>query len=397
MTTLTLIVVLLTLPLGIPVIWFCIQIAAGLLPSRVLSSHSSSGEVRTIVLVPAHNESVYLLPTLRALLNDIDDYTRVLVVADNCTDDTAAVARLEGVEVIERTNTTLFGKGYALDHGIQHLRLNPPQVLVILDADCLPAPGSIQKIAKLAWSAARPVQALYLMDNRGIPTLRGKIATFAWLVKNKVRPRGLNRLHLPCQLTGSGMAFPWHTLQGVCLATGSIVEDMKLGLELTAQGHPPLFSELTVVQSSFPSHEDGIKTQRTRWEHGHLSMLFNEGLPKLFQGVRQGNAALFFLALDMCIPPLALLVLGLSGWTVITGIFWLMSNNPIPFTFSVVYLLLIIFSVIFSWLGFGRTVVNGFELLQVPWYILGKLPVYASYLFRRQAQWIRSKRDNETK
>ena len=397
MTTLTLIVVLLTLLLGIPVIWFCIQIAAGLLPSRVLSSHSSSGEVRTIVLVPAHNESVHLLPTLRTLLNDIDDYTRVLVVADNCTDDTAAVARLEGVEVIERTNTTLFGKGYALDHGIQHLRLNPPQVLVILDADCLPAPGSIQKIAKLAWSAARPVQALYLMDNRGIPTLKGKIATFAWLVKNKVRPRGLNRLHLPCQLTGSGMAFPWHTLQGVCLATGSIVEDMKLGLELTALGHPPLFSELTVVQSSFPSHEDGIKTQRTRWEHGHLSMLFNEGLPKLFQGVRQGNAALFFLALDMCIPPLALLVLGLSGWTVVTGIFWLMSNNPIPFTFSVVYLLLIMFSVIFSWLGFGRTVVNGFELLQVPWYILGKLPVYASYLFRRQAQWIRSKRDNETK
>lgn len=397
MTTLTLIVVLLTLLLGIPVIWFCIQIAAGLLPSHVLSSHSSSGEVRTIVLVPAHNESVHLLPTLRALLNDIDDYTRVLVVADNCTDDTAAVARLEGVEVIERTNTTLFGKGYALDHGIQHLRLNPPQVLVILDADCLPAPGSIQQIAKLAWSAARPVQALYLMDNRGIPTLRGKIATFAWLVKNKVRPRGLNRLHLPCQLTGSGMAFPWHTLQGVCLATGSIVEDMKLGLELTALGHPPLFSELTVVQSSFPSHEDGIKTQRTRWEHGHLSMLFNEGLPKLFQGVRQGNAALFFLALDMCIPPLALLVLGLSGWTVVTGVFWLMSNNPIPFTFSVVYLLLIMFSVIFSWLGFGRTVVNGFELLQVPWYILGKLPVYASYLFRRQAQWIRSKRDNETK
>ena len=397
MTTPTLIAVLLTLLLGIPVIWFCIQIAAGLLPSRVLSSHSSSGEVRTIVLVPAHNESVHLLPTLRALLNDIDDYTRVLVVADNCTDDTAAVARLEGVEVIERTNTTLFGKGYALDHGIQHLRLNPPQVLVILDADCLPAPGSIQKIAKLAWSAARPVQALYLMDNRGIPTLKGKIATFAWLVKNKVRPRGLNRLHLPCQLTGSGMAFPWHTIQGVCLATGSIVEDMKLGLELTALGHPPLFSELTVVQSSFPSHEDGIKTQRTRWEHGHLSMLFNEGLPKLFQGVRQGNAALFFLALDMCIPPLALLVLGLSGWTVVTGVFWLMSNNPIPFTFSVVYLLLIMFSVIFSWLGFGRTVVNGFELLQVPWYILGKLPVYASYLFRRQAQWIRSKRDNETK
>jgi cellulose synthase/poly-beta-1,6-N-acetylglucosamine synthase-like glycosyltransferase len=397
MTIQSFILLALTLLLGIPVIWFFMQIALALLPSRRAKSNAIAGAIRTTVLIPAHNESIHLLPTLRALLNDKNESIRVLVVADNCTDDTAAVARLEGVEVIERTNATLRGKGYALDFGIQHLQSCSPQVLVVLDADCLPVPGAVEQIAKLAWATARPVQALYLMDNKDKPALKEKIAAFAWLVKNQVRPRGLHRMNLPCQLTGSGMAFPWQTLRGVCLATGSIVEDMKLGLELTALGHPPLFSELTVVRSSFPVSEEGVKTQRTRWEHGHLSMLLNEGLPKLLKGAVQRDSALFFLALDLCIPPLALLVLGLFGWATVSGIFWLLSGNAVPLALSAAYLLLVALGVVLSWSKFGRAVVTGTELMRVPLYILAKVPVYTSYLFRRQAQWVRSKRDGETK
>lgn len=396
MTILNFTLIAITVLLGIPAVWFCIQIALALLPLRTAKHQNITRDVRTTVLIPAHNESIHILPTLHALLKQKNEFMHIVVVADNCTDDTAEVARLDGVEVIERTNATLRGKGYALDFGIQHLQPCPPEVLVVLDADCLPMPGSVLQIANLAQSTSRPVQALYLMDNKGTPTLKEKIAAFAWLVKNQVRPRGLHRINLPCQLTGSGMAFPWKTLEGVCLATGSIVEDMKLGMELTAQGNPPLFSEFTVVRSSFPANEEGIKTQRTRWEHGHLSMLLGEGLPKLFQGAARGNASLFFLALDLCIPPLALLVLGLFGWATVTGIFFFASGNSIPFALSTACLVLVALGVVLSWSKFGRAVVNGKELLQVPLYVLAKIPVYTSYLFRRQAQWVRSKRDDET-
>lgn len=396
MTILNLTLITITVLLGIPVLWFCVQIAFALLPSRKATPNKTTGQVRTSVLIPAHNESIHLLPTLHALLKEKDEFMRIVVVADNCTDDTAEVAKLEGIEVIERTNATLRGKGYALDFGIQHLKPCPPDVLVVLDADCLPMPDVVQKIANIAQSTSRPVQALYLMDNKGTPTLKEKIAAFAWLVKNQVRPRGLHQIKLPCQLTGSGMAFPWQTLQDVCLATGSIVEDMKLGIELTAQGYPPLFSEFTVVRSSFPANEEGIRTQRTRWEHGHLSMLLEEGLPKLAEGAIRCNPSLFFLALDLCIPPLTLLVLGLFGWATVAALFWFASGNYIPFTLSATYLALVALGVILSWSKFGRAVVNGAELLQAPLYVLGKIPVYTSYLFRRQAQWVRSKRDDET-
>jgi cellulose synthase/poly-beta-1,6-N-acetylglucosamine synthase-like glycosyltransferase len=319
------------------------------------------------------------------------------VVADNCSDDTATVARNEGVEVIERHNLALRGKGYALDFGLQYLKDNPPQVVIVLDADCLPETGVLMKLATRASSTGRPVQALYLMKNMHSPSLKEKIAEFAWLVKNLVRPKGLHNMGLPCHLTGSGMAFTWETLQGVSLATGNIVEDMKLGMTLTTQGKAPLFSEDTVVTSAFPSNSEGLESQRTRWEHGHLAMMWDEGLPKLAKGLYRRDSALTSLAMDLCIPPLALLVSTVLAWQGVMALYGFASGNFTALVISLVYLLALAGAVGLAWHRFGRAVVTGRELMKVPAYVLAKLPLYGRFLSRRQAEWVRSKRDNETK
>jgi cellulose synthase/poly-beta-1,6-N-acetylglucosamine synthase-like glycosyltransferase len=67
------------------------------------------------VLIPAHNESAGIEATLRCLQAQLRAGDRVLVVADNCDDDTAAVARDAGAEVIERIDAIHRGKGFALD------------------------------------------------------------------------------------------------------------------------------------------------------------------------------------------------------------------------------------------------------------------------------------------
>src|SRR6185436_16232635 len=67
------------------------------------------------VLVPAHNEGSGLLPTIANIQSQLGPGDRLLVVADNCSDDTAAVARQNGAEVVERTDPTRLGKGFALD------------------------------------------------------------------------------------------------------------------------------------------------------------------------------------------------------------------------------------------------------------------------------------------
>ena len=87
----------------------------------------------------------------------------LLVVADNCTDDTAAVARISGSEVVERRDSERIGKGYALDFGLRHLDSDPPDIVVMVDADCRLAEGAIDRLAAACANTARPVQALYLM------------------------------------------------------------------------------------------------------------------------------------------------------------------------------------------------------------------------------------------
>ena len=87
---------------------------------------------RVAVLVPAHNESVNVLATIECLKRQLGSADRLLVIADNCNDDTAELARLAGALVIERHNFDLRGKGYALAFGVDHLRADPPEVVLVV-------------------------------------------------------------------------------------------------------------------------------------------------------------------------------------------------------------------------------------------------------------------------
>ncbi|MGO9682063.1 MAG: glycosyltransferase family 2 protein, partial [Beijerinckiaceae bacterium] len=160
---------------------------------------------RVAVLLPAHNESTGILPTLADIMVQIRAGDRLLVVADNCTDDTAAVAAAAGAEVVDRNEPERKGKGYALAWGLRHLGTDPPEIVIIIDADCRVAEGVFDRLAAACAATHRPVQALDLMTApNGSPVI--KVAEFAWRVKNWVRPLGLRGLGLPCQLMGTGMA-----------------------------------------------------------------------------------------------------------------------------------------------------------------------------------------------
>src|SRR5512135_2526179 len=160
------------------------------------------------VLMPAHNEALVLEETVRSIIPQLAAGDRLLVVADNCSDDTAKIAAASGVEVIERFDLERRGKGYALDYGMRHLRSSAPEVVIVIDADCKVSKGVIERLARACVGEERPVQGRYLMQAPPEASLRVRMAEFAWLVKNHVRPLGFLRIGLPCQLMGTGMAFP---------------------------------------------------------------------------------------------------------------------------------------------------------------------------------------------
>ncbi len=376
----------------VPVSVLWTECTAAFLPQRRLEP-TPELRPRVNVLIPAHNEEMVLRLTLENLLPQLMPQDRLIAIADNCNDETASVARSLGVEVIERQEPERRGKGYALDYGLKFIAQAPPEVVVVIDADSIIAPGTLDCLARLTYATNRPVQATYLLTQPANSEPKQAISALAFLVKNLVRPRGLDRLSLPCLLTGTGMAFPWKAIETISLASGNIVEDMQLGLDLAIAGYPPMFSDEAKVTGLLPQQQNAAKSQRTRWEHGHLQTLLTQ-VPRLLQASwQQKSFPLFALALDLCVPPLSLLVImWLSAVVAALSLGWL-GAIWVPLVILAVEGLLILLSIFEAWAGFGRTTLPLLALIGIPLYILWKIPLYLAFLAKPQTKWIRTDRD----
>jgi glycosyltransferase involved in cell wall biosynthesis len=361
--------------------------------------HPSEGEfgddvkLRVGVIVPAHNESLGMRPTLCDIKGQLGTGDRLLVIADNCTDDTASVALGEGAEVIERKDLRRRGKGYALDCGLQYLSSAPPDILIMVDADCRVANGTIDALIKTCAAADRPVQALYLMTPPPEAQINQRVAEFAWRVKNWLRPAGLAALRLPCQLMGTGMAFPWVLLSSVDLASGSIVEDLKLGLDLTANGHPPIFCPSALVTSQFASTAEASRTQRERWEGGHIATIL-AAIPRLFcKAVARRDLNLLVLTLDLMVPPLSLLALFIITMLLATFVWAAFGFSSLPFSLSAASFLAFLLAGVLGWLKCGSDILPISQLPSVLVYIWKKLGLYRAILFGKTPRsWTRTER-----
>ena len=344
-----------------------------------------------VVLIPAHNESRGILPTLADARPQLHHNDQLLVVADNCTDDTADIAKAAGAQVIERNDPERLGKGYALDFGFRSLHDGDPEIIIVIDADCRLEETAIDQLARTCWLSGRPVQALYVMNAPEKTSLNYSIAVFAWRVKNDLRAQGLTALGLPCQLMGSGMAFFRKDLAGIELATAHLTEDLDLGLKLAANGHAPLFCPTAVVKSVFPSTEQAATAQRTRWEHGHLSILAGKLIPYGWRAVRDRNWHLLALSLDAAVPPLVLFALLIAVSLVASSIGWVAGAGAAPLIVSAIALVLLGSSLCLAWISCGRDLLPVTTLASMIPYIASKLRIYAG-AFASNKKWVRTAR-----
>lgn len=377
---------------------FLIEIVMADPDATIRKSWRDQPRGRIAVLVPAHDEGHGLVPTVEDILAQLWPGDRLVVVADNCSDDTAVQAAKAGAEVIERHEPNRRGKGYALAHGVEHLRSDPPDVVIVIDADCRIASGVISELSANCLQTGRPAQAVYLMKAPEGAPISTRVAEFAWAVKNRLRPLGLSRLGLPCQLTGSGMAFPFAIIRPADLANGEIVEDMKLGLDLAAAGHPPVFCRTAQVTSWFASTASGREKQRQRWERGHLDLIVGMAPRLLTTAIIKRNWPVIGLALDLAIPPLSLLVLSVLGLLAISGIAAWLNYSSSAFWMGIAALLNLVGAGTLAWLRCGSSIIPAEDFGAIGWYVVGKVGFYG-----RIAQgcggreWIRTDRTRPDK
>jgi exopolysaccharide biosynthesis WecB/TagA/CpsF family protein len=350
---------------------------------------------RVAVVIPAHNEALAIAGTVETLAATLAPGDRIVVVADNCSDATAEIARRAGAVVLERTDAEHRGKGYALDHAVRYLHDDPPQVMCVIDADCRVRPDTIATLARTAHDRMRPAQATNLLEADPHGTALGAISALTFRFRCLVRIAGVARLGLPCHLMGTGMALPWPLVEKADWATGNVAEDKQLGIDLAVAGHAPLFCETAEVTSPGPRQDAAVLEQRSRWELGHLQTAARQ-VPRLcWAAMRRCDLGLLAMALDLAVPPLSLLVM---VWLAATGIAvaaGLLGARWLPAMLLACGGAAMFATGVGGWWIYCRQQVPYRVLATLPLYILRKVPMYFGFLAGRRPTWIRTRREDE--
>jgi cellulose synthase/poly-beta-1,6-N-acetylglucosamine synthase-like glycosyltransferase len=382
--------VLVAVPAGV----LCIECLAALLVVTRRSPISLPiRPPRIAVLISAHNEELLIASTVRSILRQLRPGDQILVVADNCDDRTADLARAAGATVTERHDPCKRGKGYGLAHGVDVLRAAAPDVVIMFDADCDIDMGVVECLAAQAWKLNRPVQAKYLLECPHLTGGRSAVSTLAFIVKNAVRPAGLDMLGLPCTLTGTGMAFPWALIQSAPLASGHLVEDMELGLHFLRSGRGPKVCSDVTIRGNLPTDSHSAYCQRTRWEHGHLGIICSCALPLLWDGIRRARVEFIATALDLTVPPVALVVgIWFLGGAAAAALGIVSGHWTAAIIFAVSGAMIAI-AITAAWSRHAKHLPLR-SLRAIPGYVLWKIPLYLKFFIQREKNWVRTARES---
>lgn len=352
---------------------------------------ATASRTRLAVVIPAHNEAAHIERCVASVLesaaaNAAAD-TAVVVVADNCEDDTAALATAAGARVLERHDSQRRGKGYALDHAFRTLATEPFDAFVVVDADSVVSTHFVAAMAARFADGADAVQCRYTALNAHA-SLRTRLMNVALMAFNVLRPRGREALGLSAGILGNGFGLSAGTLAAVPYVAASVVEDLEYHIMLVRHGRRVHFVDDAWVRADMPTGGTGSRTQRARWEGGRLLML-RKHLAGLVREVLSGKPRLLEPAMDLMLLPLA--------WHVLLILPLLLLPVPLARAYGVVALAVLLLHVLAALRIGGGGLRDLLALAAAPLYIVWKLTVLRllRQTAREDAAWVRTRRETQ--
>lgn len=345
---------------------------------------------RFVILVPAHDEE-QRLPALAASIRAIDypaELSSVLVVADNCSDDTARVARDAGFEVCERVDATHVGKGYALACGLGRIAA-PHDAVIFIDGDCVVSRNLLRVFNARLDRGDEAVQAHYTMETDGRSSTAAARGLALALV-HLIRPRGKERIGASAGLKGSGMCLSRRVVDALGWQVFGLAEDIEQHVRLLRLGARVAFAPEAIVTGAAPRALAGARAQHRRWEAGRLAAARGMALPLLFEGFRRRSLACIDAAIELLVPPLSLLGAVLAGGLVVGvgfGFAALSVVSAVGISCIVVYVAAGMALQRRGW----RAAVWG--IVAMPVYATWKLGVYAQAIASKPRRWEATRRD----
>ncbi|MFZ0500526.1 MAG: glycosyltransferase family 2 protein [Steroidobacteraceae bacterium] len=390
-----LLVTLLLLILALPAVGASLYLLIfTLLSARPPLPRPSSRQLRFDVIVPAHNE-VEVLTRVLTTLQRLDwpkDRYRILVVADNCTDRTADLARGHGAHVLERRDPERRGKGYALEFAFQASRAARfAEAVVVVDADAEVSENMLQAIAARMERGAPAVQVHYGVSNP-LASWRTRLLSIAKASFHIVRSRARERLGLSCGIRGNGWAVTHALLEAVPYRAFSLTEDLEYGIALGLAGHRVHYADEASSDAEMVSGERAARKQRQRWERGRFELIRSRTTPLLRAALRHQSRVCFDLALDLLVLPLSYVVMNVGLLTVIAA--WATLSRPgyLPWLWmSLGCWVALMAYILRGWRLSGVGARGLLDLLRAPLYLLWKVLIMLSR--GERTEWTRTKRE----
>ncbi len=369
------------------------------LKAKQISEFKTNVHRRFAVVVPAYNEEKVISKTLYSLSGLI--YPKklydVIVIADNCTDNTAKIARNLGATVLERKDPARRGKGYALRWAFDQIRNSDKQydAIVVFDSDSL-ASGNFLEVMNYYLENGREViqSSDLVIPQPGIWS--SETIRIGFLLCNYVKPLGRKALGLHMGLRGNGMCFSLDHLKKYPWKAWSRTEDLEYGLLLLTKGIDIHFAPEAFVWAQMPVKAENAESQRQRWEMGRYGVIRKYARQFLRETIRKRSLKYFDVLIDLVTPPFVNMLLIVLFMIAVNQLLWYFGFISVDFLILWSGLALVGLLQLFAGLLIAKADKDLYKsLFYIPVYILWKIKVYLKTLFiGRERTWIRTTRDS---
>lgn len=255
------------------------------------------------VLICARNEAAVIGDLIDSIKYQTynKDLITVFVLADNCTDNTAAIAKLKGAKVYSRFNKDLVGKGYALQELRQHIAEDYPEGFdgyFVFDADNILSPNYIEEMNKTFSEGNDIITSYRNSKNYGDNWISAGYALW-FLRESRYLNNARDLIGTSCMVSGTGFLFskkiaenisdwPFHTL----------TEDIEFSADLIVNGYRIAFCPAAEFYDEQPTGFAQSWRQRLRWSKGYLQVFRKYG-KRMIKGCMKGNFSCFDMTMSI--------------------------------------------------------------------------------------------------
>jgi len=350
-------------------------------------ARSLCARTRFAIIIPAHNEECTVAQAVSSLLES--DYAArlrdIFVIADNCTDRTAEVARQSGALCLERTDPKK-GKGYALQWMLERIPKNRYDAFVFLDADSTVAPSFLSYLDHDIQGGMRAIQGYELTKNPE-DTWLTRLSDVSDLFQFQYY-RARLKLGLSCRLLGNGMCFSKEIIDNVGWDAFSIGEDGEYYMKLILGGYIVHYNPMARFFSERAVDFAQGKPQRLRWMTGKAEVVKKYIPVLLVDALRKADIRQLDAAVEFLLPSQSML-LGMIFLAFFLQ-YWVNKEPLFVWMIGITIVIAIYLGVPVATGGFPYETYKA--ILFAPVYVLWKIWLRVQSIVTKERRWVKTER-----